>query len=99
LVGTLELTSGRVGAFDEDDQRLLETIAPQAAIAIEKAQRVREREQRLKNEIQQLRIEIDEVKRQQQVSEIVETDYFQALREKARRLRKRGKGETNSSND
>lgn len=99
LVGTLELTSARVGAFNTDDQRLLETIAPQAAIAIEKAQRVREREQRLKNEIEQLRIEVDEVKRQRQVSEIVETDYFQTLREKARRLRKRGKGETSTSND
>jgi len=89
LVGTLELTSRRVGAFNEDDQRLLETIAPQAAIAIEKAQQVREREQRLKNQIKQLRIEIDEVKRQKQVEQIVGTDYFQTLREKARGMRKK----------
>ena len=93
LVGTLELTSNQVGAFDADDQRLLETIAPQAAIAIEKAQQVREREQKLKNQIQQLRIEIDQVKRQKQVEQIVGTDYFQSLREKARSMRERSRGE------
>ena len=92
LVGTLELTNKRVGAFDADDQRLLETIAPQAAIAIEKAKQVREREQKLKNQIEQLRIEIDEAKRQRQVEQIVETDYFQALRQKARSMREQAKG-------
>jgi putative methionine-R-sulfoxide reductase with GAF domain/HAMP domain-containing protein len=91
LVGTLEMVSSRVSAFDENDQRLLETIAPQAAIAIEKAQQVREREQRLKNQIERLRIEIDEAKRQRHVEQIVESDYFQALRQKARNIRKRSK--------
>jgi len=94
LVGTLELVSSQVGTFGEDDRRLLETIAPQAAIAIEKAQQVHEREQKLKSQIEQLRIEIDEAKRQRQVDAIVETDYFQALRQKARDMRERDKGET-----
>ena len=89
LVGTVELLSSDVAAFTEDDRRLLETIAPQAAIAIEKAQQVREREQKLKNEIKQLRIEIDEAKRQKQVDQIVGTDYFQRLSQKARDLRQR----------
>lgn len=92
LVGTLELVSRQVGAFNADDQRLLETIAPQAAIAIEKAQQVREREQKLENQIQQLRIEIDEVKRQKQVEQIVGSDYFQTLREKAHSMRERSSG-------
>jgi putative methionine-R-sulfoxide reductase with GAF domain/HAMP domain-containing protein len=92
LVGTIELVSSRVGAFGEDEQRLLETIAPQAAIAIEKAQQVREREQRLKSQIERLRIEIDEVKRARHVEEIVESDYFQRLREEARRIRDQGGG-------
>lgn len=92
LVGTLGLVDNRVGAFDEHDQRLLETIAPQAAIAIEKAQQVREREQRLKSQIEQLRIEIDEVKREREVAAIVSTDYFQSLRQKAHSLRSRAKG-------
>jgi hypothetical protein len=47
------------------------------------------REQRLRQEIQQLRIEIDEAKRQQQVSEIVDTDFFQDLQTRARAMRDR----------
>jgi len=90
LVGTLELASTRPQAFGQSEQRLLETIAPQAAIAIEKAQQVREREQKLKNQIAQLRIEIDQAKRQRHVEEIVETEYFQTLREEARRIRGEG---------
>jgi len=47
------------------------------------------REQSLRQEIRQLRIEIDEVKRQQQVSEIVESDFFQDLQARARAMRGR----------
>jgi hypothetical protein len=47
------------------------------------------REQSLRRQIQQLRIEIDDVKRQKQVSEIVDTDFFQDLRAKARSMRQR----------
>jgi nitrate/nitrite-specific signal transduction histidine kinase len=93
LVGTLELVSSRAGAFTEHDQRLLETIAPQAALAIEKAQQVREREQKLRDEIEQLRIEINQSKRQRQVSAITETQYFQQLAKKATELRKRAEKE------
>lgn len=89
LVGTLELVSSRAGAFTEHDQRLLETIASQAALAIEKAQQVREREQKLRDEIKQLRIEINQAKRERQVSAITETQYFQQLAKKANELRKR----------
>jgi hypothetical protein len=46
----------------------------------------------LRQEIQQLklRIEIDTEKREQQVVEIVETDFFRDLQSKAREMRKRG---------
>jgi len=47
------------------------------------------REQRLRQQIQQLRIEIDEVQRQKQADEIVETDFFQDLQAKARAIRTR----------
>ena len=47
------------------------------------------REQSLRQQIQQLRIEVDEVKRQKQVSEIVDSDFFQGLRSKARNMRER----------
>ncbi len=51
------------------------------------AREVYAREQKLKQEVQQLRIEIDEAKKARQVAEITETDYFQQLQEKVRRLR------------
>lgn len=91
LVGTLELVSSRPAAFSENDQRLLETIAPQAALAIEKAQHVREREQKLQEEIKLLRIEIDQTKRERQVSAITESDYFQQLSKQAAEFRARSK--------
>jgi HAMP domain-containing protein len=53
------------------------------------ARQIYVREQRLKQQVQDLRIEIDEAKRQKQVQEIVETDFFQDLVSKAHTLRKR----------
>jgi len=47
------------------------------------------RESQLRREVQQLRIEIDDVKRQQQVEEITESDFFQGLQAKVRNLRGR----------
>jgi CRP-like cAMP-binding protein len=52
---------------------------------------VREREERLRKEVAQLRIQIDETKRQEQVEEITETDYFKSLAEQARDLRRQSK--------
>jgi len=48
---------------------------------------VQAREQKLKQEIQQLRIEIDEKKREKEVKEIVDTEYFRDLKKKAKGLR------------
>ncbi len=50
---------------------------------------VREREETLKQQVAELKIEIDEVKRQQQVGEIVDTDFFLELQDKARSIRSR----------
>lgn len=55
------------------------------------SQEVKVREESLKLQVQELRIEIDETKKAQQVAEIVETDYFRDLQEKARDLRKKTK--------
>ena len=49
------------------------------------------REEALRQKVRALKIEIDQAKREKQVAEITETDYFQELRDKARRLRS-GKG-------
>lgn len=53
---------------------------------------VHAREQRLRREVQQLRIEVDESKKVRQVAEITETEYFQALRQRAQGLRARFEG-------
>jgi twitching motility two-component system response regulator PilH len=45
------------------------------------------RERALRQEVQALKIEIDETKRKKQVAQITETEYFQQLRERARRIR------------
>jgi len=47
----------------------------------------RAREELLRQEVECLRIEIDEAKRQREVHEVVEMDYFQHLQERARQLR------------
>jgi HAMP domain-containing protein len=87
LVGAIELVSRTPGAFTADHLRVVETIAGQAAVSIQNAQDVQVREAQLKAQIQNLRIEIDEIKRSQQVEEIVDTDYFQRLSAQAKKLR------------
>jgi hypothetical protein len=53
--------------------------------------KVREREQKLKERIQELEIVIDEGKKVAQVQEIVESEFFVDLKEKAREMRGRAK--------
>jgi CRP/FNR family transcriptional regulator, cyclic AMP receptor protein len=50
---------------------------------------VHSREQQLQQEVHQLRIEIDKAKSQQQVQQIVETDFFLELQSKVHELRNR----------
>ncbi len=50
--------------------------------------KIHRREETLKTQINVLKIEIDQTKRDQQVKEIVDTDYFQSLQKKARSLRR-----------
>jgi len=47
------------------------------------------REQRLRQQVQELRIQIDEAKKDRQVAEITESDYFKDLQKKAKKLRRR----------
>lgn len=87
VIGSIELVRREPGAFNQDNLRILESIAVQAAVAVRNAQEVLERESKLMQEIQELHIEINEAKREKEVQSIVGTEYFQKLREKARRLR------------
>jgi sigma-B regulation protein RsbU (phosphoserine phosphatase) len=79
------------GLFVEDDLQLLDMFGDQAAIAIGNALQVQEREAALKHRISELEIVIDQAKRERQVNEITETDYFKTLRGKITQLRRRGK--------
>ena len=51
--------------------------------------KVRQREQILVKKVEQLTIEIDEAKRKREVSQIVDTDFFQGLQGRADELRRR----------
>lgn len=51
--------------------------------------KVYQREQTLKAQVEQLKIEIDEAKRQHEVDEIAETDFFRDLQSKAQLMRDR----------
>ncbi len=64
--------------------------------------KVYKREQILRQQVHELKIEIDQAKRQKQVGEIVESEFFQELRTKARKMREQqseGKDSADSKKD
>jgi GAF domain-containing protein/RsiW-degrading membrane proteinase PrsW (M82 family) len=69
--------------FDKNLQQLMESFSSLASAALQGYIK----EQNLRREIKELRIEIDAVKREQQVAEITDTNYFKELQEKAKGLR------------
>ncbi|MBI1879516.1 MAG: GAF domain-containing protein [Chloroflexi bacterium] len=101
VIGVIALGVSEAGvAYLAADLKLLNTLASQAAPAIENAllyektlREAREREERLQRQIQDLRIELDEARQAKQVAEITGTDYFQQLRSKANDLREMLEGE------
>ena len=64
----------------------VDSLSDVFAMMVEK---VREREQNLKQQVAELQIMVDETKRKEQVSEIVDSEFFQTLQEKAREARAR----------
>ena len=54
---------------------------------------------KLKEQVQQLVIKIDQMRRKEQVAEVVETDFFSDLKKRASELRKRGDEEGNSQGE
>jgi HAMP domain-containing protein len=80
------LKAGKIRFPDE-----IQTLASVFDLMIDK---VRVREETLKKKVEELRIEIDEVKRQKQVEEIVESDFFRDLQSKARNMRDRSRRST-----
>jgi HAMP domain-containing protein len=84
LLNARDPESGQIIPFDSNLQQMMESFSSLAVAALEAYMR----EEGLRQEIQKLRIEIDEVKRQEQVSQIVDSDFFQDLRAKADSLRR-----------
>jgi putative methionine-R-sulfoxide reductase with GAF domain len=91
LIGVLMLIHTKEGHFTEDDKRQLAKLSAQASVAISNATNVRQRESVLKKQIRELQIEIDESKKSKQVSEIVESDFFRDLQQKAESIRARSR--------
>jgi GAF domain-containing protein len=86
-VGLISLENYDKTQFTEDDQRQLSRLAALASIAINNAIQVRQREQALKEQIRELKIEIDQAKKQKEVSQIVDSEYFQNLKKRAAEMR------------
>ena len=94
----LTRTAERIGEGDYEQDlsyltkgRFSDEIGTLARVFSIMVGKVYQREQKLIRQVEELKIEIDEVKRKKQVSEIVESDFFQDLRAKAREMRDRGR--------
>lgn len=82
------------GDYEQDFARLLragtrDEIVVLAEVLRGMTEKVRAREQSLRREVQELRIEIDQTKKERQVKEIVDTDFFRELKSKAVTMRSR----------
>lgn len=97
IIGVIEMVSARAEQLTADHLRILESVAVQAAVALQNAQQVQAREAKLRQEIQELRIEIDEAKKAKQVAAITETEYFQQLQSRVNQLRNRARRTAASS--
>ncbi|PYE54785.1 HAMP domain-containing protein [Deinococcus yavapaiensis] len=82
------------GDYNQDFGRLVrvrtrDEIVVLAQVLTGMTEKVREREQSLRREVLELRIEIDQAKKEKQVKEIVDTDFFRDLKGKAASMRAR----------
>ena len=88
LLNALDSKRKSIVPFDSNLQQLMESFSSLASAALEKYNQ----EQKLRREIHELRIEIDQVKREKQVAEITDSDYFKELQQKAKKIKGKGKG-------
>jgi GAF domain-containing protein len=87
MINAIEPDTGCVVPFDPLMARAIESLGMIAAAALE--QHVRE--QQLRQQIQELKVEIDQVKRERQVREITQSDYFRDIQGKIKRMKERSK--------
>jgi DNA-binding response OmpR family regulator len=88
----VEANSFEPASLDEVAHRT-DQLGQLARVFQRMAREVYAREQRLKQQVQELRIQVDETRKEREVAEITESEYFQQLKQKARMLRK-GEGGT-----
>jgi GAF domain-containing protein len=88
LINALDPDTGAVIPFDAELEAMTGTLSTLATVALQAYLR----EDSLRRQVAELRIEVDRAKQARQVAEITETDYFQQLQDKARRLRSAGGG-------
>ena len=82
-----ELEDAEIVSLKETEGR--DEVSRLARVFADMAQQVRTRERQLRQQVSRLKIEIDEVRKTQMVSEVVESDYFRSLQERAREMRRR----------
>jgi GAF domain-containing protein len=91
LLGVLQLINARIPrtnnviAFSVGLQKVVESLSKLAALAL--AAYIRE--QKLRAEIQELRVAVDQERKERQVAQITESEYFKKLQTQARELRAR----------
>lgn len=90
------------GEYDVDfgavrQQRFRDQIGVLSDVLEAMVTKIDGRERRLREHVQELKIEIDEAKRSQQVSEIVDTDFFRDLQAKAEAQRVRHRTDAGSA--
>lgn len=93
-MGAIIIVSQVPVTYTAADLNLLNTLASQAAPAIENAlfyeralREAQEREELLRRQVMELRIELDEARQEQKVAEITGSEYYQRLRDRADMLR------------
>ena len=89
LINAQDPETGRVVAFGTHLRQMMELLGQLAAAALSSYLRIKT----LTDQIADLKIQIDEVKKERQVTEITESDYFKDLQTQAREMRAKVKGQ------
>jgi adenylate cyclase len=74
-------------SYTDEDLEFLSALSNQAAAAIHLFREFHKREQKLKQQVLELQIQIDQAKKESDVEEIMNLDYFQKLQQRAEDLR------------
>ena len=76
VVGTIEMVNSHLNGFSEDNSRIIESIALNAATAIHNAQEVKNRERRLMN----MEIVVDNERVDEELETVTGRDFFKSIK-------------------